>query len=180
VIFIRAVNVGGAKLPMVELREIAAGIGATEVSTHLASGNLLCHLPAPDRILASGPASPHDFDRALETAIQQRFGFFREVISRSPAELSAALRAYPFPVTRPDRSFIHLLTAEPTPAGVQALTKLTFGDDQWQLIGTDVHLRYQDGAGSSKLTAALLARKLGVQGTSRNLNTLTKLVELAS
>jgi uncharacterized protein (DUF1697 family) len=170
-VFIRAVNVGGARLPMAELRALAAELGATDVSTYIASGNLLCDPPT------SGP--PAEFDRALERAIQQRFGFFREVISRSTNELATALQAYPFEIVSPKLSFIHLLTSEPAPASVQGLASLDFGEDEWQLIGNQVHLRYQDGAGSSKLTAAVLARKLGVQGTSRNLSTLAKLVELA-
>ncbi len=39
---LRAVNVGGATLPMAELRELAADLGASDVRTHIASGNLLC------------------------------------------------------------------------------------------------------------------------------------------
>ena len=42
VVFVRAVNVGGAKLPMSELRELAEDLGATDVSTYIASSNLLC------------------------------------------------------------------------------------------------------------------------------------------
>lgn len=84
VLLIRAVNVGGAK-PMVDLRSIAEHLGATRVSTYIASGNLLC-VP---------PADPDAFDRQLERAIQERFGFFREVISRTPDELVAAVDAVP-------------------------------------------------------------------------------------
>lgn len=39
---LRAVNVGGAKLPMAELREVASALGATNAGTYIASGNLLC------------------------------------------------------------------------------------------------------------------------------------------
>ena len=42
---LRAVNVGGAKLPMAELREVAASLGATDVRTYIASGNLICDPP---------------------------------------------------------------------------------------------------------------------------------------
>ena len=39
IILFRAVNVGGtAKLPMAELRELAAELGATDVQTHIQSG----------------------------------------------------------------------------------------------------------------------------------------------
>jgi uncharacterized protein (DUF1697 family) len=41
VFLFRAINVGGtAKLPMAELRELATELGATGVSTYIASGNL--------------------------------------------------------------------------------------------------------------------------------------------
>ena len=38
---------------------------------------------------------------------------------------------------------------------------------------------YPDGAGRSKLTAALIDKKLGCAGTARNWNTVQKLKELA-
>ena len=65
---------------MKELRSIAGDLGATDISTYIASGNLIC----------TPPCRPDHFDRALETAIEQRYGFFREVISRSRDELVGA------------------------------------------------------------------------------------------
>ncbi len=83
VFLLRAVNVGGAKLPMAELREIAADLGATDVSTYIASGNLI----------ATPPKDLDGFERGLEQAIENKYGFFREVISRTRAELQEALAA---------------------------------------------------------------------------------------
>lgn len=169
VLLIRAVNVGGAKLPMAELRSIAAGLGATDVSTYIASGNLLC----------TPPGDPDQFDRALEQAIQERFGYFREVISRSPQELQAALTAHPFEVENPKTAHLHFLLDEPSAEGVAALSAVDFRGDEWRLIGRDLHLRYINGVADSKLTSGVLARKLGVQGTARNLNTIARLIDLA-
>ena len=78
---LRAVNVGGAKLPMADLRALATSLGATDVSTYIASGNLICE----------PPGDPAEFDRALEAAVDEQFGFFREVISQ-PRGLVAARR----------------------------------------------------------------------------------------
>jgi uncharacterized protein (DUF1697 family) len=39
---------------------------------------------------------------------------------------------------------------------------------------------YPEGQGNSKLTNALIERKLGVAGTARNWNTVLKLAALAS
>lgn len=166
---IRAVNVGGAKLPMAELREIAGELGATDISTYIASGNLLC----------TAPDDPAAFDRALETAISKRYGYFREVISRSIEELRAALDAHPFEVDNPKYSYIYFLAATPTPADVTAFEARTFDSDEFTVIGDDLHIHYPDGAGKSKLSARAIAKGLGVEGTGRNLLTVRKLIDLA-
>ncbi|MCZ4553923.1 DUF1697 domain-containing protein [Gordonia rubripertincta] len=169
IVLIRAVNVGGAKLPMAELRELATDLGATDVSTYIASGNLLC-----------GPTGdPAQFDRALEKAIEQKYGYFREVISRSDTELEAALAAHPFDVIEPKYSYVYALTGTPSKAAVDGFATKDFGADVFEVIGDNLHIRYDAGAGTSKLTAPVIARGLGVQGTGRNLRTVRKLIDLA-
>ncbi|HWL44812.1 MAG TPA: DUF1697 domain-containing protein [Ilumatobacter sp.] len=168
VVLVRAVNVGGAQLPMAELRELATQLGATDVSTYIASGNLLCNPPGESA----------DFDRALEAAVEARFGFFREVISRTASELQAALDAFPF--DRRELKYCHLyfLAGEPTPVAAEALAGR--GLEQLEVIGRDLHIRYSAGVASTKLTTPLIHRTLGVVGTGRNLDTVAKLIELAS
>ncbi len=167
---IRAVNVGGATLPMAELREIAAGLGATDVSTYIASGNLLC---APPGELA-------EFDRALERALQERYGWFREVISRTPGQLRAALDAHPFEVLEPRFSYVTFLLREPTAEAIARAEAFETGEDRWAVIGREMHIRYAGGAGRPQMKDASIARALGVPGTARNLNTVAKLIALAS
>lgn len=170
VVLIRAVNVGKAKLPMSDLRDIAAELGATDIETYIASGNLVCTV--------AGKAA--DFDRALEAAIQDRFGYFREVISRTPAQLQAALDAHPFEVDEPKYSYLYPLACKPNSKSVKDFHGKSFGDDQFEVIGDTLHIRYRDGAGRSDLTAAAIAKGLGVQGTGRNLLTVRKLIVMAT
>ncbi|MFT4200789.1 DUF1697 domain-containing protein [Gordonia sp. (in: high G+C Gram-positive bacteria)] len=169
VALIRAVNVGGAKLPMARLRALAAELGATDVSTYIASGNLL-YTP---------PGDPAEFDAALERAITAEFGFEREVISRTPDELEAALRAHPFEVVEPKFSYIYALTGTPTADAAAALRARAADTEQVAVIGSDLHLRYDAGVAGSKLTPAVIKRTLGYAGTGRNLNTIEKLIGLA-
>lgn len=164
---LRAVNVGGAKLPMAALRDLATELGATEVSTYIASGNLLC-VPPDD-----------GFDRALETAIEQRFGYFREVISRSPAAVQAALDAHPFEVVEPKFSYITFLLHEPTAGALEKARTFATGEDRWEVIGREMHIRYTDGAGRPQMKDASIGRAVGVPGTARNLNTVRTLLERA-
>ncbi|UEA61198.1 DUF1697 domain-containing protein [Gordonia otitidis] len=169
-VMIRAINVGGAQVPMKELRSIARDLGATDVATYIASGNLIC----------TPPASSHHFDRALEAAIEQRYGFFREVISRSRAELIEALDRHPFDIVDDKFSYVYFLVDSPPDDRLKAFSDKTFGDDVYQVIGSDLHIRYAEGAGTSKLTAPVIARGLGVQGTGRNLRTVRKLIEMTA
>lgn len=169
VVLIRAVNVGGAKLPMAELRSIAEELGATDVSTYIASGNLLC----------TPKGAPSTFDRALEKAIEDRFGYFREVISRTPEQLQRALDAHPFDVVDDKYSYLYCLTGKPAAAKVKEFEAAPYDDTDVKVIGNDLHIRYREGAGRSKLTAPVIAKKLGVAGTGRNLRTVRTLIELA-
>ena len=105
ILLVRAVNVGGAKLPMAEFRELLAELGAEQVRTYIQSGNAVVAL--------SGGAQA--FDRAVEQALTDRYGYVREVISRSPSELKTALDKHPFTVSEPKYSYICLLYTSPSP-----------------------------------------------------------------
>ncbi|HIW99309.1 MAG TPA: DUF1697 domain-containing protein [Candidatus Nesterenkonia stercoripullorum] len=171
IVLVRAVNVGGtAKLPMAQWRELAESLGASDVATYIASGNLVCTIPGDH----------HGFDRALESAVEERFGFFREVISRSPQQVSAALTNHPFDVVEPKFSYVTFLAGVPTADAIAAARKVPTGEDRWEVVGAEMHIRYAEGAGRAQMKDAAIGRALGVAGTARNLNTVRKLVELAA
>ena len=174
IVLLRAVNVGGAKLPMADLRALTEQLGATDVSTYIASGNLVCAPPG------DGPDDWAAFDRALEQAVEKQFGFFREVISRTRSEVEQALADHPFEVLEPKFSYVTFLTAEPSPEAVESARELPTGDDRWEVVGREMHVRYADGAGRPQMKDATISRRLGVAGTARNLNTVRKLIELST
>lgn len=168
---LRAVNVGGtAKLPMAELRALAAELGAGDVSTYIASGNLLC----------TPPGDVGGFAAALEDAVEQRFGFRREVIARSLSDLRAARDAHPFTVANPAFSYITFLTAEPGRVEVQSAAEVPTGDDEWAVIDRELHVRYERGPSQAGLNTDALLRRLGVAGTARNLRTVDELLRRLS
>lgn len=169
IVLLRAVNVGGAQVPMAQLRSIAAELGATDVSTYIASGNLI----------ADVQGSPVEFDRALEQAVEKQFGFFRDVISRTPEQMQDALDAHPFDVVEPKYSYVSFLTGRPTATAIKKAETFDVHDDRWQVIGDNLHIRYATGAGKPQMKTDSVMRALGTPGTARNLNTVKKLIELA-
>ena len=170
ILLVRAVNVGGAKLPMAEFRDLLSALGGENVRTYIASGNAVLDV-------ASDPAA---FDRAVEKALTERYGYFREVISRTPDELQTALDMHPFEVAEQKYSYIAPLSAAPSAEAIERAREVPTGDDQWEVIGDDLHIRYANGAGRAELDMNKVLKRLGVAGTARNLNTVQALIEMAS
>ena len=167
VFLFRAINVGGtARLPMAELRELAAELGASNVSTYIASGNLF----------ATPPAGAAQFALELENVVEKRFGFRREVVTRDLDAVRAARVGHPFEVVNPAYSYVVFLSAEPTPEAASDASDIPAGDDEWRLLGTELHVRYDKGAGKPELNVDRLLRTLGVTGTARNLRTVDELI----
>jgi uncharacterized protein (DUF1697 family) len=170
VVLLRAVNVGAAQLPMAGLRELATDLGATDVSTFIASGNLIC----------DPPKDAKSFGAALEKAIENKYGFYRECILRTPAELKTARKNHPFDVCESKNSHIVFFLSKPTKAAVERARGYETGGDAWEMIGREMHIRYAHGAGRSDMKTASIMKALGVPGTSRTVRTVEKLIELAS
>jgi uncharacterized protein (DUF1697 family) len=169
IVLLRAVNVGGAQLPMARLRELAADLGARDVATYIASGNLIC-TPAGDAAA---------FGTALEKAIETEFGFFRECILRTAGELREARDRFPFEIDDPKNGHIVFLLDAPADAAIAKAREYETGADRWDVIGREMHIRYDHGAGRSDMNGAAIGKALGVPGTARNLRTVDKLIELA-
>lgn len=170
ILLIRAVNVGPAKLPMAEWRELLTELGATNARTYIASGNAIVDIDG----------DPAAFDRSVEQAVEAKYGYFREVISRTPQELQKALDAHPFKVEEPKYSYIAPLTAKPLKKAIEKAEDVKTGKDEWLVIDDNLHIRYDNGAGRADLDMNKLLKALTVKGTARNLRTVEALLKLAA
>lgn len=170
VFMVRAVNVGSTgQLPMAEWRALAEELGASEVETYLRSGNLVC----------TPPRDVPAFERALEREVDERFGFFREVVSRTRTELANALADNPFADQEPKLAHIIFLVTEPSADAVASAEQIDTGDDEWSVRGRELFVRYARGAGTAHPGMVKVPKMLEVSGTARNLTTVQKLIDLA-
>lgn len=175
VALLRAVNVGGVKVVMAELRALAESLGHQEVSTYIQSGNLLFTPAGGDNAALAD---------ALEAAIEESFGVRSAVIVLSRDELADVARVNPYP-SEPDPRFVHVVFLPAAPddsvAPAIAATASRFGGrDQATLRGRALYLHTPDGFGTSELAKALLGKRSSpvAAGTARNLSTVTKLLAL--
>lgn len=172
--FLRAVNVGGASsIRMEALRGLCPALGLRHATTLLQSGNL---------VAAHDDGSAGEIAQRLEEAIAQDHPYKPRVIGRSAAELRGMVANNPLPpgdARKPNHLLVMPLEREPEDGALARPRERHAGPEEIALVGRDLYLHYVDGIGRSKLTNALIERQLGVQGTARNWNTITKLLELA-
>ncbi len=160
---LRAVNVGGTgKLAMQDLVRMCVDLGFSNVKTYIASGNVIfqSHLTAPQ------------CRKQLEHVLHDYAGKPVGVFIRTPAELSSLLKNNPFADQAGNRVVGIFLDAAPDAQCLQTVKGLK--DEQIELGSEHLYVFYGEGMASSKLV--IPAAKTG---TARNINTITKLVELS-
>jgi uncharacterized protein (DUF1697 family) len=168
---LRAVNVGGKKAIMAQLRQWLADLGFEEPRTLLQSGNLVF------RSQPTGAA----LEALLEREAEARLGLATDFMVRTAAEWRAVVGANPhheMAKRDPSHLVVTVLKAKPAAAEVEALRAWIPGRETIAAHGRELYITYPDGIGDSKLTNAAIERRLGVRGTSRNWNTATKLADM--
>lgn len=169
VALLRAVNVGGRKVTMKDLREMAEGLGFTNVRTLLASGNL---------VFDTKKTAAPKLETLLEQEIEKTFGLFSDVMVRDPAEWDAIIKANPLKKkAKEDPAHLVCLACKAAPDAIALGAYLTsFREthdmgEQVEVVGREIYIDYGPSIGQSKL---LLPKKV-CTGTARNWNTVLKL-----
>ncbi|MDX3850731.1 DUF1697 domain-containing protein [Streptomyces sp. AK02-01A] len=171
---LRGINVSGHKrVPMGDLRELLTRQGHGDVRTYLQSGNA---------VFTSASDDERALTTALERAIEQRFGFRVECVVRGAGYLRAVAEACPFPATSLEAKQLHVTYfSEPVdPGRLSSLDQAVYMPEEFRLGDRALYLYAPNGLGRSKLAGALARPALfqGVTATTRNWNTVVKLVEL--
>ena len=166
---LRAVNVGGRKLAMADLRTLLGEAGFEAAETLLASGNAVF----------AADADPPAVERRLEAALQAKLGLATQVLVRDGPELAAVLAANPFEAmatSEPNRLAVLFLRGAPQ-AELSVLAPYCTQREATAVGPGCLYVAYPAGMGVSKLALTVIERRLGVVGTARNWNTVRKLHE---
>ncbi|MBZ6130084.1 DUF1697 domain-containing protein [Streptomyces olivaceus] len=171
---LRGINVGGArKLPMADLRALLEELGHGGVRTHLQSGQA---------VFASGHGDEESLAAELARAIEKRFGFPVDVLVRDHAYLRAVAEACPFPAAdlEPKQLHVTYFSAPVDEERFAPVDRSAFRPEEFRLGDRALYLYAPDGLGRSRLAEALARPRVnnGLIATTRNWNTVTKLVEL--
>lgn len=170
VALVRGINVGGNKpVRMAELAEAFAGLGLANVRTVLASGNVLFDAPLSGREALAA---------RISTGLKQALGLDATVVLRTLEDIKLLLDSDPFRSLKPPAGaqlYITFLAEDaptdvwlPKPTANIRIARLSAGE-----LASVVVL--SPGIGTPDLMTAL-DKQLGRNATTRNWNTVTKLL----
>jgi len=174
VALLRAVNLAGYnKVGMADLKALLIGLGFEDAQTLLQSGNI---------VFTGGNKTTASLEQALQRAAAKQLELETDFFVRTAKEWQAIVDANPFPreaTDDPSHLLAVILKDEVSAANVTALQKAIVGREVVRAKGRCAYIVYPDGIGRSKLTTAIIEKKLGTRGTARNWNTVLKLQTLA-
>ena len=170
---LRAINVGGIKVSMTDLRTLFNDLGFEEPHTLLNTGNVVFRAEKK-----TGTA----LEKLLETEFAKRTARPTEFFVRTAEEWRAIITRNPFTEEAkrdPGHLLVVTLKRAPTNQEVEALRAAITGPEVFHIDGKQAYMYYSTGIGTSKLTTKLIEKKLGTPNTGRNWNTVLKLAALA-
>jgi len=160
---------------MADLDKLYEGLGFSDIITYIQSGNI---------IFKTGHInSVKGLSAKIEEAIQQKYGFDVPVILRTPDEMKEIINSNPFqPLTGhlAEKLYVTFLEEKPQSAIIEKINHFDFLPDKFVINEKEVYLNCAAGYGTTKLSNTFFENKLKVRATTRNWNTVNKLLELAT
>jgi uncharacterized protein (DUF1697 family) len=155
------------------LRALYQSLGLNNVQSLLQSGNLVFESEQNDR---------EQLTTQIEAAIEKVYGFRPKIILRNLAELKEVIDKTPFNDGKerdPSRLMVTFLLNSPNNAARESLQQIEITQEELHVGGQEIYIYYTAGVLESKLDLKLIEKKLNTSGTTRNWNTVTKLLKLA-
>jgi uncharacterized protein (DUF1697 family) len=171
---LRGINVGGsAKIKMDELVVLYESLGFKDVRTYIQSGNV---------IFRSREIDIKKLQISIEEKIKQALHFNSLVMLITPAVLQKIIINNPFLKERDiDAAKLHVtfLSETPSESKVRQLKETHYETDRFVIANREVYLYCPRGYGRTKYSNDFFEKKLGVNATTRNWNTVNTMLDMS-
>lgn len=172
---LRGINVSGKnKIKMVELKQLILDLGFKNVQTYIQSGNV---------IFSSEEQNTSKIEKLIIDEIKKQFNYSVKVLVLQKEELELVFKSNPF-IKDNSLDFkkigITFLKEIPTEEGITKVKTLATKDELVIFENKAAYLYSPNGFGSTKLTNNAIENKLKTTATTRNWNTISKLVTLSN
>lgn len=170
---LRGINVSGQKLiKMEELRRCMESVGFINVRTYIQSGNVF---------VTSEEADGNRVANQIREAILNSFGYDVPVFIIGKEDLQACLERNRFLDEEGvdlKKLYVSFISAEVPEQMVTQLNLNFIEPDKIQLDGRRIYLKYHSSPANTKLDNKWIEKSMNVISTTRNWNTVNKLLSL--
>ncbi|MEZ5009308.1 MAG: DUF1697 domain-containing protein [Chitinophagales bacterium] len=171
---LRGINVGGKrKILMEDLRAMYKALGFSDVITYIQSGNV---------IFNTSTTNLKELEEKIKDSIAKKFGFDVPVIIRSIEEMQQVVSENPFSNEadfEPKKLYVTFLSEPIDRVYENNILPQEYLPDRFKIMGQHIYVYYAEKISSSKLIQSLFEKQYKVTATTRNWNSVNKLVELA-
>ncbi len=168
---LKGINVGGhKKVPMAELRDLLRESRFKNVRTYIQSGNV---------VFQSSSDNIQNIEDTIQKAIISHFGFEVSVLVRTRNELLRIFDDCPFSEEKKLKSYFTMLQDTPKEELVRIASEKVYEGEEYQIIKDCIYFFCEKGYGQAKFNMNFFERKLKTTATSRNYNTMVKLLSLS-
>ena len=170
---LRGINVSGHNMIKMEaLKTALESIGFSEVVTYIQSGNVF---------VETDEESGFSVGFKIKQEIYKTFGHEVPVIVIGKQDLELCLRNNPFLKEKEvdtKKLYVAFLSKEMSSTAINELKISQIKPDEAVVDGNRIFIKYDVGAGKTRLDQKYIEKKLNVTATIRNWNTVNKLLEL--
>lgn len=170
---LRGINVSGHNMiKMDALKSMLENCGFQNIETYIQSGNVF---------LESENENANSVGFTIKQEIVKQFGYDVPVIVLSKADLEKCLTNNPFFKEKnvdTKKLYVAFISKELNASALNDLKTSQFKPDEAFIDGNRIYMKLETGAGNTKLTQKYIEKKLNVTATSRNWNTVNKLIEM--
>ena len=160
---------GRNKVPMATLRTILSEAGLENVQTYIQTGN----------VVVTSDLNRAEIEMLVRDAIKERIGAPVSAIARTAEQFRVIFEQNPFTGADSARIYFSLLHEYPSRERRERFLLTDFSPDAVKLIDDALYTLYHTKHSDSRFTNSFFERQLKVTSTSRNFNTMKKLVELS-
>jgi len=166
--FLKGINVGGHhKVDMKDLKKIYEQAGYSNVMTYLNTGNVI--FDSDDN---------RDLIGKIKSLISEKYDFDISVMVLTEADLVELVASYQFEIDEKKNRYVTLFSNQVNEKLENMILLSKRESDQFQIHETHLNLYVPEGYGKSKLTNSFIEKHSGVSCTTRNMNTMEKLLSI--
>ena len=170
---LRGINVSGHNMIKMEaLKNMLENMGYSDVETYIQSGNVF---------VTTDEESGSAVGFAIKQEIYKVFGHDVPVIVVTKNDLELCFKNNPFLKEKEvdtKKLYVAFISKELPSSAINELKISQFKPDEAVIDGNRIFIKYDIGAGKTRLDQKYIEKKLNVVATMRNWNSVTKLLEM--